>query len=123
MPNVIRAELVQSDWTGDKESMIDSTRSRLGKPRLRAQVMCFQELFYGPYFCQVQDAAYYDYTEEIPSGPTTRFLRSRELGMVMVLPMQREGSRGPVLQHRGRRRRRHYLRQVPQAAHPHVNGF
>ena len=29
-----------------------------------AQIMCFQELFYGPYFCQVQDAQYYEYTEE-----------------------------------------------------------
>ena len=86
----------------------------------------FQELFYGPYFCQVQDAAYYDYTEEIPSGPTTqRFLSvARELGMVMVLPMYEKVREGLLLQHRGgRRRRRHLSRQVPQAAHPHVNGF
>ena len=34
--------------------------------------MCFQELFYGPYFCQVQDPQYYDYTEPIPDGPTTQ---------------------------------------------------
>ena len=27
-----------------------------------AQVMCLQELFYGPYFCQVQDAKHYSYT-------------------------------------------------------------
>jgi N-carbamoylputrescine amidase len=54
-----------------------------------AQVMCFQELFYGPYFCQVQDAQYYSYTEPIPDGPTTRRFQSvaKELGMVMVLPM------------------------------------
>jgi N-carbamoylputrescine amidase len=54
-----------------------------------AQVICFQELFYGPYFCQVQDAAYYSYTEPIPDGPTTARFRSvaKELGLVMVLPM------------------------------------
>ena len=54
-----------------------------------AQVMCFQELFYGPYFCQVQDAKYYDYTEQIPDGPTTKRFQSiaKELGMVLVLPM------------------------------------
>ena len=53
------------------------------------QVMCFQELFYGPYFCQVQDTEYYEYTEYIPDGPTTqRFMAlAKELGMVMVLPM------------------------------------
>jgi N-carbamoylputrescine amidase len=54
-----------------------------------AQVMCFQELFYGPYFCQVQDAEYYSYTEYIPDGPTTQRFQSvaKELGMVLVLPM------------------------------------
>jgi hypothetical protein len=30
--------------------------------------MCFQELFYGPYFCQVQDTEYYDYTEPSPTA-------------------------------------------------------
>ncbi len=51
--------------------------------------MCFQELFYGPYFCQVQDAEYYDYTEYIPDGPTTKRFQAlaKELNMVMVLPM------------------------------------
>ena len=54
-----------------------------------AQVICFQELFYGPYFCQVQDAAYYGYAEAVPEGPITqRFAAlARELGMVMVLPV------------------------------------
>lgn len=33
-----------------------------------AQVICFQELFYGPYFCQVQDTLYYDYAEAVQRG-------------------------------------------------------
>ena len=44
-------------WTGDKESMIErnvAVRVRQAAEQ-GAQVMCFQELFYGPYFCQVQD--------------------------------------------------------------------
>jgi len=51
--------------------------------------MCFQELFYGPYFCQVQEPEYYSYTEPIPDGPTTKRFQAlaKELGMVMVLPM------------------------------------
>jgi N-carbamoylputrescine amidase len=90
MANVVRAALVQTKWTGDKESMIqlhiDYARQAASQG---AQVMCFQELFYGPYFCQVQDAVYYDYAEEIPDGPTTkRFCDlARELNMVLVLPM------------------------------------
>ncbi|GAC1603016.1 MAG: apolipoprotein acyltransferase [Acidimicrobiales bacterium] len=87
---IIRAALLQTDWTGDKESMIDKHEEQAREAAAQgAQVMCFQELFYGPYFCQVQDAEYYAYTEEIPNGPTTqRFgALAKELGMVLVLPM------------------------------------
>lgn len=90
MPNVVRAALLQTDWAGDKESMIDKheEQARLAAAQ-GAQVMCFQELFYGPYFCQVQETEYYGYTELIPDGPTTQRFQSvaKEIGMVMVLPM------------------------------------
>jgi beta-ureidopropionase len=90
MPNVIKAALLQTDWTGDKASMIDKHEEAARDAAAQgAQVMCFQELFYGPYFCQVQESQYYDYTEAIPDGPTTQRFQSiaKELGMVMVLPM------------------------------------
>ena len=54
--------MVQTGWTGDKESMIELHEKYLAEAaEAGARVMCFQELFYGPYFCQVQDAAFYDY--------------------------------------------------------------
>ena len=57
MANVIRAALVQTTWTGDKESMIKAHEEYARQAAEQgAQVICFQELFYGPYFCQVQDA-------------------------------------------------------------------
>jgi beta-ureidopropionase len=90
MANVIRAALLQTDWTGDKASMIDKHEEAAREASADgAQVICFQELFYGPYFCQVQESQYYDYTEAIPDGPTTQRFQSvaKELGMVMVLPM------------------------------------
>ena len=90
MANVIRAALLQTDWTGDKASMIDKHEEATREASAQgAQVICFQELFYGPYFCQVQEAQYYEYTEPIPDGPTTQRFQSvaKELGMVMVLPM------------------------------------
>ena len=54
-----------------------------------AQVVCLQELFYGPYFCQVQDADDYSYTEAIPDGPTTALMQdiARQHGVVLVIPM------------------------------------
>jgi beta-ureidopropionase len=86
----VRAALLQTDWTGDKDSMIDRHEEAAHEAKAEgAQVICFQELFYGPYFCQVQDPEYYEYTEAIPDGPTTQRFQTvaRELGMVIVLPM------------------------------------
>jgi N-carbamoylputrescine amidase len=60
-----------------------------------AKVICFQELFYGPYFCQVQDKEFYSYAEAIPGPTTERFQAlAAELGMVMVLPMYEQEQPG-----------------------------
>ena len=96
MPNVIRAALVQTNWTGDKETMIKAHEEYAREAAAQgAQVICFQELFYGPYFCQVQEAEYYGYAESIP-GPTTERFRAlaAELGIVMILPMYEEEQPG-----------------------------
>jgi N-carbamoylputrescine amidase len=88
--DTVRAALLQTDWTGSKDTMIDKHEAAVHEAAKQgAQVMCFQELFYGPYFCQVQDAEYYGYTEYIPDGPTTQRFQSiaKETGMVLVLPM------------------------------------
>jgi N-carbamoylputrescine amidase len=55
-------------------------------------VICLQELFYGPYFCQVQDADFYSYTEAIPDGPTTKLMQdvAKQHGVVLVVPMYEE---------------------------------
>ncbi len=50
-----------------------------------ARILCTQELFGGPYFCQVEDAQRMDLAEPIP-GPTTQFLcrLARELQVEIV---------------------------------------
>ncbi|MGF0319004.1 nitrilase-related carbon-nitrogen hydrolase [Nocardia fluminea] len=86
---IVRAALVQTSWTGDKESMIkvheDYAREAAAQG---AQVICFQELFYGPYFCQLQDAKFYEYAESVP-GPTTERIAAlaAELNLVIVAPV------------------------------------
>ncbi len=90
MSRTVKAALLQTDWSGDQESMTDKHEEAAREASAQgAEVICFQELFYGPYFCQVQDTEYYSYTEPIPDGPTTKRFQSvaKELGMVMVLPM------------------------------------
>lgn len=48
-----------------------------------AQVIATQELFVGPYFCQVEDSARMDLAEPVPDGPTCTFMRklAAELGV------------------------------------------
>jgi len=93
MARVVRAALLQAEWTGDKDSMIEKhVQYARDAAKQGAKVMCFQELFYGPYFCQVQDPQYYSYTEKIPDGPTTARMQelAKETGMVLIVPMYEE---------------------------------
>jgi beta-ureidopropionase len=97
MSEIVRAALVQSSWTGDKQSMIEANVELAREAAAQgAQALCFQELFYGPYFCQVQDSKYFSFTEAVPGGPTTELMCSlaRELHMVLVVPVFEEEQPG-----------------------------
>src|SRR4026209_186297 len=90
MPRIVRGALLQATSTGDKESMIQKHEGYAHEAAKQgAQFMLFQELFYGPYFCQVQEPEYYAYTEHIPDGPTTQRFQAiaQATGMALVLPM------------------------------------
>ena len=70
MPRIVRGALLQASWTGDKESMIQKHEKYAHEAAKQgAQVMLFQELFYGPYFCQVQDPQYYSLHRAHPRRP------------------------------------------------------
>lgn len=59
-----------------------------------AQIVSFQEIFYGPYFCAEQIPKWYDAAEEVPNGPTTKIFQelAQSFEMVVVLPIyEREG--------------------------------
>jgi N-carbamoylputrescine amidase len=91
-----------------------------------AQVLCFQELFYGPYFCQVQENEHFDYAEPIPDGPTTKIMQdlAKETGMVLVVPIfekEQEGfyyNTAAVIDSDGT-----YLGKYRKHHIPHVKGF
>ena len=127
MSNIVRAALLQASWTGDKESMIQKHEAYAREAAEKgAKVMCFQELFYGPYFCQVQDAKYYSYVEPIPDGPTTKRMQAlaKETSMVLIVPMYEEDGTGiyyntaAVIDADGK-----YLGKYRKTHLPHVNGF
>ncbi|HAX82518.1 MAG TPA: acyltransferase [Actinobacteria bacterium] len=127
MANIVRAALIQAEWTGDKDSMLEKHVALARKAaKDGAKVLCFQELFYGPYFCQVQENEYFSYTEPIPDGPTTKLMQdlAKETGMVLVVPMfevEQEGiyyNTAAVIDADGR-----YLGKYRKTHIPHVKGF
>jgi beta-ureidopropionase len=129
MSRTVRAALLQATWTGDKESMIQKHERYVHDAAAEgAKLMLFQELFYGPYFCQVQDTQYYRYTEHIPDGPTTKRMQAlaKETGMVLVVPMYEEDSQttgiyyntAAVIDADGK-----FLGKYRKTHIPHVQGF
>lgn len=97
MARIVRGALLQCTWTGDKESMIEKHIDYARKAADQgAQVMCFQELFYGPYFCQVQQPEFFAFAEPVPGGPTTELMQklAQELKMVLVVPMYEQDGVG-----------------------------
>jgi beta-ureidopropionase len=93
---VVRAAITQASWTGDKESMIAKherfVREAAGQ---NVQVLCFQELFYGPYIGTIQDSKYYDYAESVPGPTVDRFQAlAKEYGMVLVVPVYEQEQPG-----------------------------
>ncbi len=55
------------------------------------QILCFQELFYGPYFCAEQNVRWYSMAEKVP-GPTVQRFKNyaKDYKMVLILPVYEE---------------------------------
>ena len=80
-----------------KQSMLDK-HIKLAKEAANkgVKILCFQEIFNGPYFCAEQNAAWYDAAEEIPEGQTIRTLSAvaKEHEMVLVVPIYEKEQTG-----------------------------
>ncbi|PRY16947.1 nitrilase-related carbon-nitrogen hydrolase [Kineococcus rhizosphaerae] len=93
---VVRTALTQVSWPGSKAEMLDKHEVLARKAVADgAQVLCFQELFYGPYFGITQDPKYYRYAEPADGPVVQRFAAlAKELGVVSVLPIYEEQQPG-----------------------------
>jgi len=101
MPRNVRAAIVQATLAEPstspipkiKKAMIDKHIALTAQAADKgAQVICYQELFYGPYFCAEQKSKWYEMVEHIPDGPTTRLFCeiAKKHNMVIVLPIYEE---------------------------------
>ncbi len=105
MDRIVRGALIQAtlccdpakDCKAVKKAMIDKHVDMIARAAKKgAQVVCLQELFYGPYFCAEQKTKWYQMTERIPDGPTTKLMMSlaKKHKMVIVVPMYEEDITG-----------------------------
>jgi beta-ureidopropionase len=98
MPRIVRAGLIQASnplspshsLDKIKKAMIDKHLKLIDQAaRKKVQVLCLQELFYGPYFCAEQNSRWYELTEPVPDGPTVKLMQkvAAKYHMVMVVPV------------------------------------
>jgi beta-ureidopropionase len=106
VPNTVRCGLIQAGCEFSPEEMpLAAIRKKMVTKHLRlveqaarehVQILCLQELFYGPYFCAEQKTRWYELTERVPDGPTTQqFLKlAKKHRMAIVVPVYEEEMTG-----------------------------
>lgn len=98
MSRIVRCSLIQAanntpperPLAEIKQAMVDKHVAMIRQAAAAgAQVVCLQEIFYGPYFCAEQSTRWYDFTEQVPEGPTTQLIckLAKELHLAVVLPV------------------------------------
>ncbi len=81
MSRIVRGGLIQASnvlgadqpLSKIKKAMIDKHLKLIEQAaRQKVQILCLQEIFYGPYFCAEQNTRWYELTESVPDGPTVQ---------------------------------------------------
>ncbi len=76
-----------------KKAMIDKHVKLIEEAAAKGvQILCLQEIFYGPYFCAEQTVKWYDSAEPVPGGPTIVLMQelAKKHRMVIVVPVYEE---------------------------------
>jgi len=104
MPNIVRCGLIQtknevvSKEGGTDAAAIQKIKDAMLEKHLKytkeahekgVKILCYQEIFNGPYFCAEQETCWYESAEAIPDGPTVKKLQAiaKEYEMVLVVPI------------------------------------
>ena len=98
MPRVVRGGLIQATLAGSGDQPIDTLKKAMIDKHIRmiedaaakgVQILCMQELFYGPYFCAEQKTKWYSLTEKIPDGSTIKLMQqlAKKYSMVIIVPI------------------------------------
>jgi beta-ureidopropionase len=105
MARVVKCGLIQASHAGATDAPLEKIREANVEKHMKfldqagkqgVQIICMQEIFTGPYFCAEQNTKWYDATERIPDGPTTRLMQevAKKYSMVIVVPLYEEDETG-----------------------------
>src|SRR5207253_10579450 len=106
MPRVVRCGLIQAhcDWSPEKYLLLDIKKKMIAKhehliaaaAKKKIRILGLQELFYGPYFCAEQQTKWYELTERVPDGATTRRFAelAKKHSIALVVPVSEEEQTG-----------------------------
>ena len=105
MPRPVRCSLIQaSNAAAPGASMEETKQAMVGKhleyirqaAAAGGQIVCLQEIFYGPYFCAEQTVRWYDFTEPIPDGPTIHLMQeqARQHHIALIVPIYEREQEG-----------------------------
>ena len=101
MSKIVKCGLIQASNVVSTEEPIDKIKQGMIDKHLSfiadaakqgVQILCMQEIFYGPYFCPSQDTRWYSSVERIPDGRTTKLMQetAKKYGMAIVVPIYEE---------------------------------
>jgi len=105
MARIVRGGLIQASLAAPADSPLEKIKSAMIDKHVAlieqaaskgVQVLCLQEIFYGPYFCAEEQIKWYNTAERIPDGPTVKLMRevARQHGMVIIVPIYEEDMTG-----------------------------
>jgi N-carbamoylputrescine amidase len=83
---VVRLALVQMSCTSDKQENVAKAEQRIREAAAQgAKIICLQELFNGPYPCQTEDHAQFDWAEPIPGPSSERLAKLAAQDQVVIV--------------------------------------
>jgi N-carbamoylputrescine amidase len=104
MSRIIKCGLIQAKCEKSGDASLEEIKRHMMDKQIKlteeaakkkTQILCYQELFNGPYFCAEQNPKWYKLAEPVP-GPTTEKMSeiAKKHQMVLVIPIYEEEMTG-----------------------------
>ncbi len=93
MSKVVKCGLIQCANALDADEPVEKIRDAMIEKHIPfieqaaaegVKILCFQEVFNGPYFCPSQDTKWYGLAELIPDGPSVKIMQEFQINCMQL---------------------------------------